>query len=390
MTENDINYENEDRIGYFEPMQDNTEYTSYFNQLNYMLSLLAKVFLNVDESQQNYEQESVLHFFQKLLYSIKAMRMKHTYNMMNELTIDLSNSGFPTYQDICSLNVDFRLKNERLEEIAGFDDLIYQLTNALIKDKNPNPAKELSLLSERRYYEMLDPRKLFFTFTPGKLVHNDIVLRNVGKRSKEYRSYSYSWACYDSSTNRPYIYIITFDQNIESKAFEEHDFNYRTFLDVISKEGSYAPNLLVVAAGVDKALDDIHPKRLKRICVGPICSLNYSKDPEDIYEVLHEYAENNDDCVLFYDVETVVSVQQTVSKSMFSQGKTREVYFVPETDLECSERGTSQVTKYILAPHSIIQHMDFTDKHQTYANHISIAYDAKGEIYVDKRSVLED
>jgi len=67
---------------------------------------------------------------------------------------------------------------------------------------------------------------------------------------------------------------------------------------------------------------------------------------------------------------------------MFSFGQVRETFFIPETDPECYERKASRIHRYMMLPHTVMQHMDFSGEYSRYLGYNTITYDRKGRLYV--------
>ena len=59
----------------------------------------------------------------------------------------------------------------------------------------------------------------------------------------------------------------------------------------------------------------------------------------------------------------------------------REVFFIPETDLECYDRKASKVHRYLLLPFAAAQVMGDSPDRAAYANHGMQAYDSEGKVH---------
>lgn len=357
----------------FCPLDSKDEYAKYMNQLCKVFELLIKTFVYQAEQQsgvqQNIEAVIVSEFLNKIMFTVQALRIKYEYNPNHELKIDLTDSGLPGILEIQSLPTDLLMKNERLIDLPTTKSLKQSILDYIFKYKR-DPEELLWRMSERVYFEMIDERKLLLPFTPGtlKMMHEN----------GRYRHYIFSWCCYDFKTNMPYIHIMVFDQDIESAPLENRDLNYRQFIDVVKSEGSRAPGVAVIATGIDMNLDDIHPKVIKRICIGPICTAEYSKNPEDLCELLKSNRRNGDDFIALFKDEIVFSSEQKISKGFFSHGKVREIFHIPETDQECYENKASQIHHYMLIPHTVLQHLRLG----RYNKYEKIPYTMEGGVYV--------
>ena len=355
----------------FAPLKGEDEYTRYFNQLCFSFEKLLAFFQikAVRKGRESYEARVVSAFLRKMLYTVEVFRKKYTCNPDHNLKVALSESGFPSFFDIDSLSTDLVNRESRLAKLPTLQALKQEMLDYMFKYKS-EPRDLLQKACERSYYEMLLRDKLFLTLTPESL-------RPRGEREK-FRSYTVSWGCYDFGTNRPYIYIMLIDQDLESAPLEKKESNYRELFEVIRAEGSRAPGIGVVAMAIDSNLKDIHPKIVKRICVGPIYTRHFSKGPEKLSELLNTRGENEDDFILMFRSEIVFSTDQQMSRSLFSFGQLKEIFFIPETDVECYVRKASKIRKYMLIPHTVLQHMDFKRTFREYAGCEIISYDKGG------------
>ncbi len=344
------------------------EYSFYFNDLAKVFERLLACY-HVQTENHNHEARIIEEYLKRMLFTISALRMKHTYNPAHELKIDLTDSGFPDFLQISHIVADLLSRDERLPEFLDTQVLKQEVLDHMLKHQK-DPEELLARLSERTYFEMLDGSKLFLPFVAGEL--------ELKAETKKGRSYLYSWGCFDSETNRPYIHLLAFDQDISKRPLHEEGANWFEFLEVIRREGSSLHPLGVMAVGIDQGMDEIHPKVLKRICLGPICFREYPTTPDDIHELLVRYGEENDFAILFED-EVVFSTEEKVSRTIFSFGHVREVFFIPETDLECYHRKISKVHKYMLLPHALMQNMGV--KFPNYRDFTKITFDQKGVIY---------
>jgi hypothetical protein len=158
-------------------------------------------------------------------------------------------------------------------------------------------------------------------------------------------------------TNRPHIYILVFEftnptVNLAKEGAE-------TFKKAIEKLNHDSSPLSVIAKDIDNEFESIKPKVLKRIDIGPIYC-RYSQDKHDISNVIQEKFED-DDFAFFYTTEIVHSVgEKEVKKGGFMSRETslRQVFFVDQTDKDSLERHVSEVNKYLIGSHKIVQYLN--------------------------------
>ena len=298
---------------------------------------------------------------EKLSFTFSALRLKYLFRDPGErpLWIDVTESGFPNHLELSELEVDLQRRDAVLRELPPQSILKRTLVDEIFLRKE-EPLRVLQDLSRRSYFEKLEERCLFRQFTEGDLL---CLVENT-----EVRRYLYSFGCYDFRSNRPYIHFLTFDQDISAAPFEERGPNYEEFLNTIRSEGGRAPDIGLLAMSLDEAIESIHPKTLKRICLGPLYSrlllqdrTPNAADPREEYrqQLLLKFGRRIEDFVLLLTEEVVFSKRQEVSRSVFSpKGRVREVFSISESDPETLARKASAVQHYFLLPHELLQHVE--------------------------------
>jgi hypothetical protein len=361
------------------------DYTRYFNILTKCWTLLLKLYEGRG-SADTYEARVIQSTLERLLFTVKALRLKYSYSPADRrlLWIDLSESGFPNAQDMGNLSVDLIKRQERLRDVMPMSILRQIALDHMMKEKT-EPLDTLWELAERSYLEMLDDTKIFLPFN---MFAEDIAIRPA--KDKKFRSYSCAWSCYDFKTNRPYIHLLTFDQDKEEKPLEEGKPNALKLLDVLQAEGSRVPDVGILAMAIDNALEPIHPKILKRIGLGPLyTSLLLQEELEQqtdeaktkqkvLLELLANHAEP-DDVILCFTDEIVFSKEQRITRT----SHVREVFYIPDDDPESYARRASVIHKYVLLPHSVSQHLtpDVMGQVPELQNAQLLTYDNRGAIY---------
>jgi hypothetical protein len=367
------------------------DYTRYFNILTKSWNLLLKLYEQRGGG-DTYEARAIHQSLERLLYTVKVLRMKYSYSPADRrlLWVDLSESGFPNAQDMGNLSVDLIKRQERLRDLMPASILKQIALDSMMKEQ-AEPTDTLWELAERSYLEMLDDTNLFLPFN---MAADDIAIR-PSKNKREFRSYSCAWSCYDFRTNRPYLHLLTFDQDKDERPLEKANVNQLKLLEVLQAEGSRVPDVGILAMAIDSAIETIHPKILKRIGLGPLYTsmllqqeLKQQTDdaqaakPRVLLELLGNHAES-DDVILCFTDEIVFSQQQRVTPT----SHVREVFYLPNDDPESYARRASVVHKYVLLPHSVSQHLtdDILLQVPELQNARVITYDSQGAIYDEQK-----
>ncbi|MBI2056201.1 MAG: hypothetical protein HYT37_02380 [Candidatus Sungbacteria bacterium] len=343
----------------FGTLESGDDYAQYFNLLANAFTWLLACYSS--GAAETYEADIVPGFLRKMLYTIETLRVKYTYGSAynRSLWVDLTDSGFPNSQEVTNIVADILGRKERLRALPAKSATKGLLLDTIFSQYEA-PREMLWQLSEREYLEMLDEEKLFLSFTPGELINRD--------EDQKYRNYIYSWACYDFRSNRPYIHLMTFDQDKEKQPLEEKGASYYEFLQVVKGEGSRAPDVAILAIAIDEALESIHPTVLKRLCIGPLYGnlllSGKNIEEEDVKQstmrsLLSRYSRAKNDFMLFSSDDIVFSKsRQTFRGILNPRGKVREIFAITETDPECYARHASVINHYCLLPHWVLQNID--------------------------------
>jgi hypothetical protein len=375
----------------FTLLEGSDEYTRYFNLLNKCWSLLLNLY-EKRGSADTFEARKIARSLERLLYTVKALRMKYSNSPAERrmLWIDLSDSGFPNAQDIGNLSVDLIKRQERMRDLMPVSMLKQIALDHMLKQQT-DPVDLIWQISERSYLEMLEDTKLFLPFN---LVSDDIAIRPTKDRRGP-RSYSCAWSCYDFRSNCPYVHLLTFDQDRDEKSLEKGGPNQIKLLEVLQSEGSRVPDVGILAMAIDGALETIHPKILKRIGFGPLYTVSLlekevrfpkdetlldppSEKPKLLLELLKEYAEP-DEFILCFKDEIVFSKEQRITPT----SHVREVFYLPNDDPETYAKRASVIHKFVLMPHSVSQHLtsDIIQQVPEFQQAQIITYDSQGSIY---------
>lgn len=371
----------------FAVLADDAAYASYFSLLTRTFELVLEGY-RVGGSGDTFEAQTVKRYLQRLIDTVEALRRKYSYTPSTRrmLWVDLEDSGFPNGQEMSLLGVDLLHRDRRLAELPGEATLKQLLLDAMF-EKLDDDKELLWQLAERSYLEQLHEDRLFLPFV-SDLEHSGPVRSEAGTGGA--RTYVTAWGCYDFRTNRPYIHILTFEQDADQKPLEERGPNHLHLLEVIETEGARVPDVGILAMAIDDGIETIHPKVLKRIGFGPLYTptlLRRHPTPDERERLLLELFErhgSDEDVIMAITDEIVFSKRQQVTKPLFSpSGRVREIFHIPESDPESYRRRASVVHKHVLLPHALAQHLDndLSEQVPDFANARLLTYDAGGTIH---------
>ncbi|MBO6515199.1 MAG: hypothetical protein JJ975_01435 [Bacteroidia bacterium] len=330
-------------------LEGETAYSDYFNYVRDCLNILLSSFDNIT-TQSSLEIKVLKSFSQKFLNTIEAFRLKYAFEDESPMRIDLTESGFPNFMEFKKLNDDIDRKETALEKLPSQDSLKQSILDHLIRKKE-DPRHLLKQLSRSSYYIRLKWSNLFTEFTPGTLE-----LLNEHTDKARTRTYFYSWASYDSVTNKPFIYTMVFDNKAISKEGVTDVDKDPGFVETIKRVTHNTSPLKVIASDIDNAYESVMPKVIKRIEIGPIFG-KYAQDKHP-HTLLIKKQFSDDDFIFTYNTEIVFSTGEKRTKSFLSKGELRQVFYVDESNKECMEKMVSDYHTYLITSHKVLQYLN--------------------------------
>jgi hypothetical protein len=287
------------------------------------------------------------------------------------MQIVLTESGFPSFQEISYLATDLLVRDEELLKIPSENMLRTAMTDVMLQ-KGADPTDIVERLSKRKYYEGLLSDKIILPFTEGTLA--------LASKNEQTRSYILDWACFDFKSNRMYVHVLAFEQDAYMPPLEDRGSNWDEFISLVHDEGSRVPEIGILAMLIDQQFEAIHPKVLKRVCIGPIYSTLFSGDENPLTELLLK-SERSDDFIIVCKDEIVFSKRQELTGGLFGK-KLREIFSIPNTDRDCYESKASIIQRYMLIPHALLQilvaNSDMATKYRAYKKY---TFENGGRVY---------
>jgi hypothetical protein len=323
-------------------------YVDYFNHLKFALDSLLSSLPGM-KSDNPYEIDIIKDYCQKFLNTIEVFKIKYAFSD-NPMLVDVTESGFPNFLEFKRLGDDLNKKDERLRSLPIQESLKGKILDYMIQN-HEHPYSHLKQLSQVVYFESITEWKMFTEFTPGKLQ-----LIKTLKDDANTRRFLYSWASFDSVTNRPIIYLMVFDNPMyinKKRTDVEHD---EDFVEQIRKITHNSAPLKVIASDIDSAYESIKPKILKRIAIGPIFGY-YARDEHPHTTMLKDHFQS-DDMIFTYDSEVIFSVGEKRTNSFLSKGELRQIFYIDEANKECMDRMVSKVFSYMITSHRVLQFLN--------------------------------
>lgn len=305
------------------------QYAFYFKIVDHSFKQLMATLLKNDVCS---EQETVFlkQYTELLIYSIEALRVKYLFNDEDKMKIDLTESGFPNYMEFRYLVNDLSLKNDYLQKLPKVEDLKEKFLETLFKEKEEINQVKLHQAASIIYYTTIDKRYIFKRFVQGKII----------KTTNYETQFLVSWSFYDITYNRPFICFLYF--NYDGKDIAD----YKTKIyEVLKIAADRSINMDTIAYLIDKKLPKIHPKRFKKIDIGPLHNI-FAKDENILTHTLLENISNKSLDMNAFCLS--LSIEEVYSKGTFKEGS-----FLNKQELQIWE--VEKKEKYLFTSHRVLQ-----------------------------------
>jgi len=306
---------------------------SYFKRLEYFLL----GFYSNTKKDDNYENKIISNVSQKILKSLKALEWKYKFvSDLKGLSISPSSSGFPHFSEILELKMQNSKSESVLSDLPTLDQLTNRFVSEMLDGENSFYVK--NLYSERKLNELVSKSEEilidFEVFTP-------IVESGLHK---------IAWVYYDTTINLPVVYLMEYENdNHYENLFELKDIAKRTFKNVCNS------NLTMynVAKEIDDNLEDIAPKKITRITIGPFFMKDITKNNEMIQNIL-DIDDEIDGNILSWTKEIIFSYDEDVENGFFKSKRTQKFY-IDKTSEELSKGGMSELKRFNIVTYDMYQ-----------------------------------
>ncbi len=321
-------------------------YFAKFERITQHLTRVAAV-MQAEGRFTHEEIEVLTAYMQGIAYTFRALSMKYllvgrdTGRFFGSLAMDVRESGFPVFNELLVMANDAQQAARHLQTLPDADRLKRQMVDQIIGERQI-PTRLQFALSQRLYYEELMRGHLFWAQNDPQLVW----LEGLGER----RRYLLHWAVYDSQVNLPTVYLMDIEETGRTPLPRDE----RRWPEVqahLMGQSLGGLKLLTIARGFDEAFDDIHPKRLRRLHLGPMYSHAYTRQTGPIREVLEAArAPEGQDWALSWTDEVLESERVREERSGWFGTVEREVFALDPFSGRGAETGATRVERSIILP----------------------------------------
>lgn len=295
---------------------------------------------------------------------------RNRLGFMDSFRISRAESGYPVFQNVLELENDRRQADQRLAAIPQPQELREEMADFILRHR-AMPAALRKSMAERIYLEQVSDGLIFAPFVLPKTIR---VAVNPATRRPVYVVH---WGTYDGSANLPLVYMATIEDSSDNivatlvgrdgklnedvsvplpvEGLLNPELAHR-FDDFAEKNSAYTLSPVTIATNLDKDFDELHPKQLRRVVLGPFYSAGITEHNSTVAEVLSRVRRQENGWLLTWTVQEVFSKsERPARRGLFSSQPAREEFHIETDDLEAARMGVSSYEKHALIPHEAYQ-----------------------------------
>ncbi|SMH49566.1 hypothetical protein [Maritimibacter sp. HL-12] len=262
-----------------------------------------------------------------------------------QLTFDREDSGFPVHSELMQMATDAAQAHRHIRNMPGPDELKAQMVREIVGNLTV-PTKLQYAMSQRLYYEELARGDLFWP----QMDADAVWLGNLEEGRALRRRYLVHWAVYDAGLNIPTIYLMDVDDTGRT-ALPKDERRWPEVQAHLMAQSVAGLKLVTIASGFDRDFDDLHPKRLRRIHVGPMYSHAFTRQTGPLREVLEEAkSPPGEDWALAWTVEDLESERVETEKSGWFGNVEREIFALDPFAVAGADGGVTRMSRAIILP----------------------------------------
>jgi hypothetical protein len=322
----------------------------YFDKFDRITGHLANVAAELEAEGHLTRTESrvIGGYVQRLNLTFQALGYKYLMTgrvdgpLPGKLTFDRHESGFPVAQELMVMANDSQQAEKHLAQLPTDTELKDAMIRQIVGEL-AIPTKLQFTMSQRLYYESLRGGHQFWA-------RNDADVQWLGETSDR-KSWLVHWAVYDTQTNLPVIYLM----NLEDSGKTPLPRDNRRWPQVqahLMAQSLDGLKLVTIAKGFDTDFDDLHPKRLRRIHLGPMYSSSFTLQSGPISDVLADAKpEPGQDWAFVWTVEDLLAErEETVKTGWFSSAERQIFASGPFIGKTLADIGATNMERMLIMP----------------------------------------
>lgn len=286
-------------------------------------------------------------YLDALTASLGALSMKYLVAgrvegpLRRAMTIDTHESGFPVWQEIAQTAADAAQAATELARTPPAETIKDDMIRQIVGDRTL-PTRLQYALSQRYYYEALAAGGLFWPqMHPQAQWQGD-----AGRR----RRWLIHWAVYDSQMNVPVVYLLDCDDS-GRKPLPEDARRWPEVRAHLLAQSVAGLQLLTIAQGFDRDFDTLHPRRLRRLTLGPVYSRMFTVQEGPIRQVLDDaHAPQGEDWALAMTIEELRAERAVMEASGLFSVVERQIFDLDPLKQHGAGQGATSAARVLLLP----------------------------------------
>jgi hypothetical protein len=317
----------------------------YFAKFDRITRHLARVIVEFERSGEltRLEARIVAGHLGNLQATFRALSLKYLMlgrvdgPLPGRLTFDRHESGFPVAQELMLMASDAQQAAANLRAMPAAAELKDRMVRQIVGDL-AIPTKLQFTLSQRLYYEALQAGGLFWP-------RNDPAVQWLAE-GRARREWLVTWSVYDSQANVPVIYLMNLEDSGREPFSTDAD-RWPAAQQHLMAQSVTGLKLLTIASGFDKDFDDLHPKRLRRLILGPLHSQSFTLQAGPLAQVLADaQAPAGEDWAMVWTVEDLLSEREEKEKTGWFSSAPRQIFGLEPG----SDSGASRSERMLILP----------------------------------------
>ena len=317
----------------------------YFAKFDRITGHLGRVAAEVEtEGKLSRTEARVLGVYLKAV-AATFRALNHKYLMTGrgdaapKLTIDRHESGFPVAQELMTMAVDAQQAEKHLAGMPSETELKDRMVRQIVGDQTIPTALQFAL-AQRYYYEALAAGGIFWARNDPDAQW----IEDLGER----RHFLVHWAVWDTQVNLPVVYLMDLEDS-GKKPLPNDAYRWPQVQHALMAQSVGGLKLLTIATGFDKDFADLHPKRLRRIILGPMYSASFTLQSGPISKVLEgAKAPEGEDWALVWTVEDLIADREEEVKDGWFSSSQRQLYKLDP--VAGAELGATRQDRMIILP----------------------------------------
>lgn len=267
------------------------------------------------------------------------------------LEIDRHESGFPVYGELLHMANDALQVDKHLSRMPDQAHLKAEMIRHILAEGSP-PGRLQYAMAQRVYYEQLRGGDLYWPQNHPEAV----ALSSSGARRRRYLVH---WAVYDSQLNLPSIYLMILEDTGRRPLLDDES-RWPAVQGHLVAQSVGSLKMVTIGQGFDLDFDDLHPKFMRRIHVGPMYSHAFTAQSGPLREILAEASGVPGlDWALSWTTETLLAGGSREEKSGWFSTVERQVFRLDKDELDEDGPGATRVDQSLILPqraYQVLQH----------------------------------